>query len=74
MTFRTIGLGVLINFLLLNVALLSVQLVKCQPIKEKYISAFLYSKWSETPLLLETRFDDNKNWYILFIFLLLKSK
>lgn len=26
-----------------------------ESVKEKYISAIIYSKWSETPFLLETR-------------------
>jgi hypothetical protein len=45
-------------FLLILVSKLNI--LKCEEteLKEKYVSALLNAKWTETPLLLEARYDD----------------
>ncbi len=44
-------------FLLLLISKLNI--LKCEEaeLKEKYVSALLNSKWTETPLLLEARYE-----------------
>jgi hypothetical protein len=50
-------------FLVLLVFKLNILICEEAELKEKYVSALLNAKWTETPLLLEARFE------ILFWFL-----
>jgi len=43
-------------FLCLSLCLLAIKPIKCdQGVKEKHVLAMVYSKWSDTPFLLEAR-------------------